>query len=297
MRFDLVDLRLFLMIAESGSITAGAERAGLALASASARIKALETDLGAPLLVRVRRGVTLTPAGQTLAGHAQAVQNRVAQMTGDMSAYGKGLRARIRLLSNTSASSELLPDILGPFLARHPGIDIDLEERPSLAIVEAVARGMADLGIAASWAGAGSLERRPFREDRLVIVMPPGRRRFAKHRSLTLDDIAEEPFVGLSPGNPLQEHVIRQAAQRGRHLAFRVRLTTLEAVCNLVAGGIGIAVVPEAAARRHGQAGRLRVVRLKDELATRELTLYARSFAALPPHAKLLADALTTGTK
>lgn len=293
MRFDLVDLRLFLMIAESGSITAGADRAGLALASASARIKGMEAGLGTPLLERGRRGVTLTPAGQALAGHAQAIQGRIAQLTGDMSAYAKGLRARIRLLSNTSASSELLPDLLGAFLARHPGIDVDLEERPSLAIVEAVARGMAELGIAASWAGAGSLERRPFREDRLVVILPPGRRRFAKHRALTLDDIADEPFVGLSPGNPLQEHVIRQAAQRGRHLAFRVRLTTLEAVCNLVAAGIGIAVVPEAAARRHGQAGRLRIVRLKDELATRDLTLFARSFAALSPHAKLLADALT----
>lgn len=292
MRFDLVDLRLFLLIAESGSITTGADRAGLALASASARIKGMEERLGAPLLERQRRGVTLTPAGRALAGHAQAIQNRIAQMTGDMSAYAKGFRARIRLLSNTAASAELLPELLGAFLAQHRDIDIDLEERSSLAIVEALARGAADLGIAASWAAPGSLERRPFRTDRLVVVASRTVRRFAKRRSVSLDDVADEPFVGLSPGNPLQEHVVRQAAQRGRHLAFRVRLTTLEAVCDLVARGIGIAVVPEAAAHRHGGAERLRIIRLKDDLATRELTLCARSFAALPRHAKLLADAL-----
>ena len=292
MRFDLVDLRLFLLIAESGSITVGADRAGLALASASARVKGMEDRLGVPLLERQRRGVTLTPAGRALVGHAQAVQNQIAQMTGDMSAYARGFRARIRLLANTAASAEILPDLLGAFLAKHRDIDIDLEERSSLAIVEAVAKGAADLGIAASWAAPGVLERRPFRTDRLVVIAPRALRRLARLRSVSLDDIAREPFVGLGPGNPLQEHIVRQAAQR-HHLAFRVRLTTLEGICNLVARGIGVAVVPEAAARRHRDAAHLRIIPLKDELATRELALCARSFAGLASHAKLLADALS----
>jgi molybdate transport repressor ModE-like protein len=292
MRFDLVDLRLFLLVAESGSITLGAERAGLALASASERIKGMEDRLGVALLERRRRGVTLTSAGRALIGHAQSVQNQIAQMTGDMRAYARGLRARIRLLANTAASAELLPDVLGAFLAKHENIDVDLVERPSFAIVEAIANGAADLGIAASWAMPGAVEWRPFRTDRLVVIASRGQRNFAKQRSVSLDDIAGEPFVGLGPGNPLQEHIVRQAARRGRHLAFRVRLTTLDAVCGFVGRGIGVAVVPEAAARRHRAGARLRILALKDDLATRELMICAKSFSALPPHAKLLAEAL-----
>jgi molybdate transport repressor ModE-like protein len=73
LRFDLVDLRLFLHVAEADSITHGAARAGMALASASERIRAMEDALGAPLLERNRRGVRLTPAGSTLVHHARTV--------------------------------------------------------------------------------------------------------------------------------------------------------------------------------------------------------------------------------
>jgi DNA-binding transcriptional LysR family regulator len=98
--------------------------------------------------------------------------------------------------------------------------------------------------------------------------------------------------VGLSAGNPLQEHIVRQAARLGHHLAFRVRLATLDAVCRLVSRGIGIAVVPEVAARRPGLASRLHIVPLKDEWATRHLVLWARRFSGLSPHGELLAGAL-----
>ncbi len=292
MRFDLVDLRLFLLVAESGSITQGADRAGLALASASARIKGMEARLGVPLLERARRGVGLTPAGRALVGHAQVVGNQIEQMTGDMSAYARGLRARVRLLANTAASAELLPDVLGQFLAENDSVDVELEERSSLAIIENIASGAADLGIAASWASAGSLAQRHFWNDRLVVIASRKRSRFAKRRSVSLEDIADAPFVGLGVGSPLQEHIVRPAARRGHHLTFRVRLATLEAVCGLVGRDIGIAVVPEAAARRHAREQRLRILRLDDDLATRRLMLYARDFATLPVHARMLADAL-----
>jgi molybdate transport repressor ModE-like protein len=292
MRFDLVDLRLFLFVAESGSITSGATRAGLALASASARIKGMEDGLGVTLLERQRRGVTLTPAGHALVHHAQSVQNQIERMAGDLGQYAKGLRAQVRLLSNTAAAAELTPDILSAFLSRHAHVDVVLEERPSHAIVEAIASGAADLGIAAAWAGLSHLEQRPFRIDRLVVIAARKRRPFAARGAVMFEAIASQPFVGLSTGSPLQEHVIRHAARLGHHLNFRVRLASLEAVCQLVADGIGVAVVPEGAARRSAHAARLHIAPLKDAWATRRLMLCARTFDGLSPHAKLLANAL-----
>ena len=84
MRFDLVDLQLFIAVAETRSITNGAAKVHLALASASERIKGLEEALGVVLLTRGRRGVELTPAGESLLDHARVVLHNVEAMRGDL---------------------------------------------------------------------------------------------------------------------------------------------------------------------------------------------------------------------
>ena len=290
MRFDLVDLRLFLLVAERGSITHGAELAGLALASASARIKGMEERLGAPLLERRRRGVVPTAAGQALLHHSRAGQNQIEAMAGDLAAYSAGLRARVRLLANTAATGELLRDILPAFLVAHPRIDIDLDERPSHEIAEAVASGAADLGIAATWAGLAHLEQKPFLIDRLVVIAARDWPGLAGLRTAGLADILGQSFVGLSTGHALQEHITRQAARLGGHLHIRIRVPGLDNVCRLVAQGAGIAIVPESATRRSART--LRCLRLTDDWATRQLNLCARRFDELTPQAKLLAAAL-----
>lgn len=292
MRFDLVDLRLFLLITETGSITLGAERAGLALASASARIKGMEESLGVALLERQRRGVIPTAAGRSLIHHARAVQNQIEQMTGELGQYADGLRARVRLLANTAAA-ESLSDTVASFLSRHGNIDIDLDQRPSHAIVEAIAGGAADLGIAAAFANPGDLEQREFGIDRLVVIASRRQRVFGRSRSLMFKDVSAQPFVGLAAGNPLQEHIVRHAARLGYHIGFRVRLSNFEAVCELVSRGIGISIVPVAVARRYEKAKELRAIGLEDDWATRRLVLCARSFDALSPQASLLADMLS----
>src|ERR1700690_1729864 len=141
MRFDLVDLQLFIAVADSRSITAGALRVHLALASASARIKGLETALGAALLKRGRRGIELTAAGESLLGHARIVIHNVEAMRGELATYASGARASVHLLANTSGLSEHMPKALASFLREHPDISIDVEERESTDIVAAIARG------------------------------------------------------------------------------------------------------------------------------------------------------------
>src|SRR5471030_1661991 len=149
MRFDLVDLQLFLNVAEAASITHGASRSGLALASASERIRDMERTFGAALFERQRRGVSPTPAGLALLHHARLVTHQIDEMRGELTQFAKGLRGRVRLWSNTSATLEFLPPLLGAFLSTHPSIDIEIEDRPSPDIVRAVANGRADIGIVA----------------------------------------------------------------------------------------------------------------------------------------------------
>ena len=95
MRFDLVDLRLFLHIADAHSITHGARRANLALASASERIRGMEKMLGVALLVRDRRGVSLSSAGQCLLEHARLIVQQAERMRGDLACYARGLSGTV----------------------------------------------------------------------------------------------------------------------------------------------------------------------------------------------------------
>ncbi len=109
MHFDLTDLRLFLHVAEAGSITAGAARSGLALASASARVRSMEEQAGVALLERGRRGVEATPAGRALLHHARLVAGQIERMRGELGEYARGLKGHVRLLANTAAMAEFLP--------------------------------------------------------------------------------------------------------------------------------------------------------------------------------------------
>src|SRR3977135_3983847 len=171
MRFDLADLSLFRHVVEAGSITHGAERANLALASASTRIRNMEEALGAPLLVRARQGITPTPAGRTLVQHARTMLAQSERLREDLGAYAGGQAGQVRVLSNTNALTEFLPETLSSFLAAHPHVSVDLEERLSDEIVGLIAEGVADIGIVAGTVDAGKLQTFPFRTDRFVLVV------------------------------------------------------------------------------------------------------------------------------
>lgn len=285
MRFDPTDLRLFLNVVEAGSITAGAERSGLALASASARIRGMEEMLGISLFERGARGVDPTPAGRALQHHAILLLGQMEHMRGDLRAYARGLKGHVRLLANTSAVSESLPEPLARFLAARPELDIDLEVRPSHAIVEAVAGGQADVGIAADTTDIGGLETYPFARDRLVLAVPASHA-LAGSRAVAFRTVLDEPFVGLDARSVLQAHVARYAAAEGKPLRMRVRLDSFDAVCRMAEAGVGLAILPRTAAMRCRRTMAIAIVPLSDAWTTRRLLICVRRLDALPGPAR-----------
>ena len=237
MRFDLVDLQLFIAVAEARSITGGADRAHLALASASARIKGLEAALGTALVKRGRRGIELTAAGESLLDHARIILHHVDALRGDLAAYAGGTKATIRLLTNTSGLSEYLPKTLAVFLGLHPHLSIDVEERESADIVQAIVSGTADLGLAAEHALPDTIERIAFSDDRLVLVAARGDQ-LAKRRQVDFHEVTGRDFIGLTAANALHAHVAGHAARLGARLRFRARLNNFHSIGQMVAAGI-----------------------------------------------------------
>jgi DNA-binding transcriptional LysR family regulator len=290
MQFDLVDLRLFVAVADDRSITHGAARVHLALPSASARIKAMEETLGIALLKRGRRGVELTAAGENLLGHARVIVHNVETMRGDLQAFARGLKASVQLLANTSGLSEYLPKLLAAFLQQHPHVNIDVEERESTEIATAIASA-ADLGLAAEYALSDSIERIPFSEDRLVLIVAR-QDELANRRQVDFRDVTGRDFVGLTAASALHAHIAGHAARLGARLRHRAQLNNFDSIGQMVAAGIGVAVMPEVAAKRCARSMRIGVVRLRDPWANRKLVICARSFKALPRPAQQLVEHL-----
>ena len=295
MRFDLIDLKLFVHIAESGSITAGAKLAHLSLPSASARIHGMEEGLNLALLERGRRGAEPTEAGRALLHHARAIARQLDDMRADLAQFGSGLKRQVRLLCNTSAMTEFLPEALADFLAGHPQLSIDLEERLSRDIVRAVTDGAADIGIVTDAVDSAALQTLPFRDDPLVLVMArkhPLAQRIGKRRGMLFADALDQDFIGLAGDSALQQYAAEQASRLGRNMHCKIRLRSFEAVCRMVASGAGVAILPETAARRSGSLEALRVVALNDGWADRKLLICVRDHASLPVHVRELVGAL-----
>ncbi|WP_019995428.1 LysR substrate-binding domain-containing protein [Aureimonas ureilytica] len=291
MRFDLPDLRLFLAVVDAGSITHGAGAANLSLAAASERLRDMEVASGVPLLLRNRRGVVPTRAGDTLAHHARLVLRQVGAMQAELSDHARGFRGSVRVLANSAAIVGLLPERLGPFLARHPGTDIDLAERPSPDIVKAVAGGLAEIGIVSDAVDTSGLETSPFAIDRLVLVVARDHSLAGAGR-VAFAEVAAEPMIGFD--GALQVQLRDQAERIGVRLRPRVLLRTFDGVARMVADGAGIAVMPEFAARRARRSMPVASLRLTDPWATRRLLLCTRTTDGLDPLAVSLVHHLAS---
>lgn len=281
MRFDLTDLRLFLAVVDAGNITHGAAQVGLSLRAASERLRNMEIEGDVKLLQRGRRGVVPTEAGEALAHHARTIAHSLSQMREEIGHYAKGLRANVRVFANTAAIAEILPARLAPWLAAHPQVDVDLQERQSVEVARSVASGFAEIGILSSAVETGDLVLKPFAIDRLVVVA-------ARHHPLLrtprvrFADILGHHFVCLAAG-ALQAHIDGQAARIGTRLKKRVALRSFDDICRMAAEGVGIGIVPETAARRFRRAGQIDVLALQDDWATRRLSVCARGEDALTP--------------
>ena len=296
MRFDLADLSLFRHVADAGSITRGAERAHLALAAASTRIRRMEDALGVKLLTRGRQGVAPTQAGRTLLQHARAILRESERLHEDLSAYGGGLAGQIRVLSNTNALTEFLPEALSSFLAAHPNVSVDLEERLSDEIVGLLAEDVADIGIVAGTVDTGALETYPFRRDRFVLAVAKSDP-LARRTKVSFADVLDRDFVGLDRASALQRFLAGKAVRIGRPLRLRVQLRSFDAVCRMVECKVGIGIVPETTARRVAKTMQIAAVPLNDPWAVRDLTICTRKLAELPLYARQLVEHLRNKTK
>jgi DNA-binding transcriptional LysR family regulator len=291
MRPDPVSLALFVRIAETRSITKAAQACHIALAAASRRVTQLEHQYDVQLLYRTARGVELTPAGNALLQHARILLSQMDEMQGDITGYAQGAKGTVRIQANASALAQYLPDDLATFAARHPAIKVSLGEERSGAIVQALQAGAADVGIVMEGADASGLECLDYRADTLCAVLPRGHP--LKARSLAFGELLDQDFVGLESNTVISQIMLEQASRAGKPLKLRVQVKSFDVVARMIQAGLGIGILPEAAARAFSASMGLRLVRLTDPWARRKMYVCTRPRASLPAPARLLVEHLT----
>jgi DNA-binding transcriptional LysR family regulator len=280
-RFDLIDLRLFLAVVDAGSITHGASDVGLSLAAASERLRDMEMDGEVKLLDRGRRGAVPTEAGEALAHHARTILHQMSQMRGEIGQFAKGLRANVRIIANTAATAEILPTRLAPWLAAHPQVDVELRERQSAEVARSIAAGFGEIGVLTSAVETGGLILRPFAVDRLVVVAARDHLLTQRPR-INFVDLLEHHFISLA-GGAVQAHIDAHAAKLGTKLKTRIALLSFDGICRMAGEGVGIGLVPETAARRYKRLTQISILPLQDDWATRRLSICVRSEKDLTP--------------
>ena len=293
-RLDLVSLSLFSLVVRTGSISRGAELAHLAVGAASKRISDLEEAVGTELFERHSRGVTLTLAGQALQRHAQRILADVDHLAADLSDYASGIVGVVRLAAITSAVTQFLPTDLARFIAGHAGIRIELEEQNSREAVVAVVDGRADIGIFAERMPTFGLETVPYRSDRLVLVVPEGHA-LAPRASLgpqRFAELTDYDFVSLPEETSLAQRLASEMANLGRRLRVRIHVRSFDAMCQMVAAGLGVAVLPDAAVQPHLRSMGLVRIEIGDPWVERALLIGVRDLAALPRPVRALLDHL-----
>ncbi|MFO1268356.1 MAG: LysR family transcriptional regulator [Rubrivivax sp.] len=292
MRYDLVDLKLFVAVADAGNVSRGAAAAFLAPSSASLRIKQLEDALGARLFTRHARGVVLTRAGQVMLEHCRRCLAELEQMHADLAPHARGVKSQLTLFANSTAIASYLPDDLAGYFRRFPGVRVVLEERLSHDIVAAVAEGRADIGIVTGTGDHPQLVFTPYREDELVVLAPRAVK-LGRGGKVGFEECLKHPFISLRSGAAIHTFLVGRAAALGEHLDVRVQVAGFSAVIDLVRSGAGLAIVPRSVLREPQREG-VAVLRLAEPWAERRLSVCARRDASLlSAHARALLELLT----
>lgn len=294
MKLDPVSLRLFVAAMEEGAIARAAAREHIAPSAASRRLAELEQQLRVELFARSNRGMQPTDAAWALLNLARGVLHDLDGIALQMREYGSGLRGQVRLVANISAITQFLPGELQGFMARHPGVQVQLQEQISSAIARSVAENAADLGILNDGAYGAQLRLLPYRTDELVLAVPAGHA-LARRRQVRMVEVLAHELVATHPGSAIHHQLQRAAAEAEMPLRLRMQVSGYDALCLMVAAGMGLGVLPRGSAQIYRDALSIRLVALDAPWARRRLMLCLRADEAPSGAARLLVEHLQAG--
>jgi LysR family carnitine catabolism transcriptional activator len=251
---DLRRLRLFLAVVDAGGFTAAAKAEHVAQPAVSLAVRELEEELGAPLLVRSRHGVTLTAAGEALVPPARQALRDVQTAAEAVAAVTGLVTGRLDLVSLPTLAADPVAGLVGAFRRAHPAIQVRLADPDdSAALAAAVRSGASEVGITDEASANQGLEVHPLLVQELLAVSPRGHG--GGDRPFRLRQLADTPLVLSPPGASARDVVEAAAADAGVVPVVAVETAQREALIPLVLAGAGTAFLPPTLAKTAGRLG------------------------------------------
>jgi DNA-binding transcriptional LysR family regulator len=233
-------LLTFREVARQGSFSRAAEALALTQPAVSQQVGALERELGATLLTRGRGGTTVTPAGELLLAHAEAVAGRLELADAQMEELADEARLSIRLGAFPSALATIVPVAIGALRRKQPGLEVAIEEAPTADLEQGVAAG--DLHAVLGFQDSSQprrefpgLRRIDIAEEPFVAVLPSGHR-LAKRKRVALEDLAAEPWMA-----PSRSGIIVRSC-RAAGFEPRIVIVTRDPLASAAIAAAGLAV-------------------------------------------------------
>ncbi len=273
MSFD--HLKLFRDIAASGSISRGAALNGVSQSAASQHIQELERGMGAPLLDRSRRPVTLTEAGGVYLEFCRDVLRLREDMEAGIGrARGAGDGA-VRVAAIYSVGLSEMSRLEREFRARRPKSRIEVEYLRPERVWEAVAEGRAELGLMSYAHPTREMAVLPWRQEEMVVAMAP-HHPLARRRSVKPRDLEGIDFVGFDEDLPIRKNVDRFLREHGVRVRVALHFDNLQMIQEAVAHGAGVSIMPERILRAEVERGRLAVAPIEGRGLFRPLAIVHR---------------------
>lgn len=284
---DLLTLKLFVAIIDEGGIAKAAWRENITTSAVSKRISEMEARFGTALLIRQRQGAEPTAAGSALLPHCRAMLSRLAQIDGEMRDFRQGIRGQIRISANESATIGYLPGDIAALLAEHPAVQLDFQVDTSPVVVRKVMENAADIGVFTGSAPTGTLEVVPYRQDRLVAVLP-SEHPLTGRAKISFTELLDFDMIGSEASGAIEALTLRAASNACRTMKTRIRVGSFDAACRFVEAGLGVTVVTETVAATLTKALDIAFVHLEEDWAKRQLNVCVRERSSLPAATALL---------
>ncbi len=287
---QLQQLAYFVAVADTRHFTRAADQVGVAQPSLSQQVRALERELGTPLLHRTRGNVSLTDAGEVLLPLARRMLADADSARRQIREVLNLDRGRVRLGATPSLCTALLPAVLSGFRREHPGIEAIVHEGGSRDLQRQLSEGALDFALVvdARLGQDPQLATVPlFVEDLVVISSPAAPSPVGRRNEIAVADLEGRPLVMFRPGYDLRETTEAACREEGFSPTFAIEGGEMDAVLAFVLAGLGLAVVP-----RTVTGDRFRVTSFAAPGLSRTILLAQRRDIELPHAARALAGEL-----
>jgi DNA-binding transcriptional LysR family regulator len=278
-------LRAFAAVAREGSFSRAAERLYVSQPSISKHVASLETELGAQLVVRDRRGATLTPAGDVLADYVLRAEALLANARRALAAGGDAQVGTLALAASGIPGTYLLPELVAGFHRRHPAVQLDFRLSTSAGALDLVRAHEVELAVVGGMTLPAELEGEALVEDGVLLVGPPS----LGGRRLRVKELDGMTWVSREEGSATRQAVESARWQIGLRAVRTLELPSWEAVKLAVASGAGIAAISRFALDRELESGSLVVLDVPRWRLERTIAVVtARGIPLTPPAATFL---------